>query len=1385
MLKVFISTGGSNGQENDYSRYVAPGSIQITRSLNTPSTLSIVMANYDDLFIMPPTHAYIRIWSTINKAYLFTGFLTNDPTRTFAGLGTRNPSNGQQIYNFGFTFTSDEYMLNIKSVAFIPAYVNQSQGNILRSLAETLMPGYFNFDNVASGDLVPYLLYDPKMSWAELAKQFGDASRFRYSAINREIHYQPYGDGELGIRYDEDKSQGTFDPKALQTSATTTPIVNDVTIVGLPEAGNNHEDYFVGTGFVGNFQLNHQAFGLATAEQGSAILINEPWTSTQLNTQYWNAQDPSSNFFYGVANSQSLNVLTALPQLAGTSFIASQNAIELAGGKTFQHGEFVFNDYSDGIVGGIFDSTVLNGFNDLIIDEASCEAGFRITPTPHVHVTISGASGISIRPFRLGVVVDRSFEVITKVNNSYVLTTNIAAPQATRYTQIYRSMAGSVFGNVDQTSVSGNITWSVVETDLFSAVQTTFTFTSNNQLLPITAIYVPIDNYQLNLNVTSTEVTSPIPASLNVKCAIGAGLLAPIYISGNVQYTGGFVFPSGANLPIAPSGFGPENVFALGTSLRQQAAEIDSGQVVSTLNFYGDDLPGVGVRIRLQSWQSQAAIARLQDADSVAEEAAIVGDDGVRSTIVTDLNPLPRTSEDCENAAQAFLFDRTNTFYQGTYNASYYFFEQISDNIDFYPVCGRYLFVNSPHRNINKLFFLVTSLTTSVTEMAGEIMEHSITFGPDLHLEKLLATFIPVSPNVITNLDASQQPPVQQLLTLGTTYYADPNQATLIGVSGAAITLQLTDDIPRGAHYEVRSSDLNWGRPGLGLIMTTSATGTYNLNRNSYDQTWYIKFVSDNAFVNNIQGPLSRRTKILRVVYPRVPTIPATLYIDSLSMNFDFTGDIRNIEGIELRAGDDVGVYYQAIVGSQQDMALNMVTLRGQGGPGQPTIGPIGAYQRALVPSDARNFIAHFFNLMWEYGPGLAVNIPVPVAPKLTIGFKFSSALQVIDTVQDSPPRGDYKSCRLQISSDDLFTQIVSDITQQGNPGTTTVNVPTSGALYARMSFSDFISSGAWSQPLFIPNTDLIQSTYLNPQGSLPPILSSNITAPGGLFTYTASMFTTGGGQIIMTNVPFSIIWPDGSTLDVPAASVTYNIPIDVANFQPATQYAFFPIINLLFATFQTPAVFFNGPYQNFQNLTTQALIQSFGDGNAPLSNGPFIATTPAAATTGGGGGGGTHGGGNCGVLSSIITLEDGFETTLEEVPVGAYVKTKSGNRAKIHRKDILLDDVYKLVTESGCATRAGQGHVICVDGVWKSFADIWENCPPNFDSKLVYTHTTQTKNSPDDRIIGISEIRGKEKICHIYLQPDNTDSDDDHVYLLDGIWSHNVMVKTGVAVPE
>jgi hypothetical protein len=1319
-------------------------------------------------------------------------------------------------------FTSDEYLLNIKNTNFVPVFVNQSQGAILKQIAETLCSGYYNFDNCASGDMVPYLAYDPTKKWSDIAKEFGDASRFRYSAINKEIHFQPYGDGDLGISFDGTLQESTMDPSNFTTQSAALQFVNDVTIVGAQEAGNNHEDHFIGDGFSGAFPLKHKVFGLASNEQGSGVLLVDKWSNTSLNTSNWTAEDPSNNFYYGANNSQSLNVLTPVvgpssnptsENTPGTSFILAQNGLELAGGVNIQHGEFVFNDVSEGRVGCIYDTEILNGFNQIAIQESSLEAGFQITPTASVVVTASGASGINIQPNRFGIIPSNAFTVVTKVNKSYLLNTIINAPAATRYTQVYRTIAGVAYGVVDPSTVQGSITWSVTETDLFTGVQTFYNFTLSNQTLPPTALYVLIDNNVLNCTVTSTQITAPLPGSLNVTCQIGSGPLAPIYISGNVQYTGAFVTPSGGNLPILPvnygiahggvnpsnafatyltntgtsilstgklpSGFGPEQSFALGSGLGQQAAELDSGQVTDTLNFYGDDLPGVGVRIRLQSFESQAAISRVQDAASIANEAAVVGDNGVRSLVVSNLSPLPRTSEDCDAAAQAYLQDSTTSRYQGNYNAAHIFFNQPDMNdIDFYPVCGRYLYVNVPALNINQQNMLVTAVTTTVTEMAGEIMTHAITFGVDKQISKLISKFVAINTNVLTSIDTSVAPDAQTLLNVGTNYLPDVQISSVSPfISGAMCTLQLNDPVPSGAMYEIRSDNATWGQRNQNHIAFVSTTGIYMLSRSAYDQTWYIRFVqpSTGGTVAPSGSYLSsRRSKAIRVVYPRVPTQPVLTYAGSDRLQYDFSGDVRNIEGISLSSGDGQGIFIQSIVGSEEDMNFDLEVLRGN------TVfsvsGNLGVAQFELIPETERNFTAAFFNLMWEFSPSISVSIPVPLAPMVSVGYRFGPTVQLILTDISNPPRTDYKYTTMQLSRDAAFsvTGMIVSTQAASNPGVFVSTVPISGDVYGRAMFNDYISSGAWSNVVHVPQGDLIASDYLAGQGSVPPAITDANTSGGGLFSYLAT-----SGTIMFISDGLSILWPNGRTDNILPMTGTYNQTLDIGPsgraLQPSGSYGFFPSVRAP----QTSRAYmnFDGPYINY-NTNTSSLTGQYSDGAVPMTNGPFVCQTASLAPSGsstvpisGGGGGGTRGGNTCGVLESKLRLADGQITTLKNCRPGDIVKTRSGKNARIWQKEHRQDLTYLMRMASGKETRCALAHTLFASE-WIPLLEILERTE---EGEILYLDTPEGL----DEVLSVCDPL-TEWICRLHLMsldPENA-VDDDHVYELDGIWTHNVLLK-------
>lgn len=1366
MFKIYIDNGDG---ERDYTRYVVSQSVSISKSLNAPSTCSLSLQNADNIFRVPVPRSYIRVYSEKFQKNLYTGFLTNDPSASFVGLNRRVPDTNFQMYSFQCQFTSDEYLLNIKSVPFLPAFVNQTQGAILRSIAETLCPGYFDFTYCADGDLVPYMAYDPSKSWSQIAKSFGDASRFRYSVVDREIHYQPYGDGYLGISYDDTQAESTFDPGQLSAQAETTAIVNDVTIVGQQEAGNNRQDYFIGTGFNGVFPLNHKVFGLDTTQQGSGILLADEWTGDTLNTTNWNAQDPSNNFFYGVNGTSALNILTGVIQDEGTSYIIAQNGLELGGGVNMQHGEFNFNDICQGVIGGVYDSQVINGYGDYALDDSKCESGFLIESSHGVQVSASGAAGVTMKPFRYGIAPSGAFEVVSQINKSYTLYTRINAPKPTRFTQTYRSMAGIAYGNYDEPEVRGAITWSVVETDAWTGVQTVYTYTLADQVLPSNAIYALINNVQMNLTARQTQITTPIPGSLNVKCEVGAGTLGQIYISGNVQFTGGFVTPSGGNLPILPNMIGPEHAFALGTGINNQAAELDSGQVTDTLNFYSDDLPGVGTRIRLQTFESQAAVARIRDTASITRESAIVGDDGIRSSVVSNLAPPPRTSEDCEAAGIAFIADRVSTLWSGTYSANYNNFKNITNDIDFFPTCGRMLYINSPQRRMNKVYTLVSSISIKITELRNEILTYNISFGPDKQLEKLLAVMVPQPASVLTPIDTSILPTPQSLSTVGSYFLPDVHMSMINqNVSGAWVQIDLVDPIPEGAYYEVRNADLNWGQNDSRLIAAITDIGSYTFPRTAYDQSWYVRLVQKNTALGTIS---SRRTTVLRVQYPRVPAAPHITTADSSTLLFDFAGDVRDVEGIELRSGNGLSGFYQAIVGSQADMNLDLSTLRGQTLYNSIT-GNLGVHALMKIPANQRDFIARFFNLMWEFSPGVYVNIPPPKAPTVSLGYRFGASLQIKLAPTDKPARNDIKSSKLEVSKSFAFNTatVLVNVETNGNPGAFVVNVPVTGDLWARAQFADYVSSGAWSSILHIPQGTLIASDYMVGQGSVPPSITNTNTSGGGIFSYTAT-----DTELILYSEGFDILWPNKVTDHVPATSGAYTECLDISGaLIPLTNYGFFPKVTG--PSTPTPKLVFNGPYQEYTG-TLQSIACLSGqlqDGSVPMTNGAFVCQTAPAAYVDdggqvGGGGGGTYGGDTCGAEWALIELSDGYFRTLQQLNVGEIVRTRSGKFGKVVYIRRENAEIYVLKTKSGRETQCASAHTFYSSDEWKTLDMLVEEL-------LVGDHVAvQCVDGSYDEVVSIAQA-GSAKIVRIELEEGS--SDDDHVYALDGFWNHNIMFK-------
>lgn len=1368
MLQVTYTVGSTTV---DITKYVDFKTLTIQEQINIPAQLNFSAYNYDPKFPTPVQRAYVRVFSTRFNRSLFTGYVSSQPNVDFQSV----IAPGVQLFRFDFICTSDEHLLNVKAVPFIPAFIGQTQGQILSSLASILCPGMFDTSAVGSGDIEPYYQYNPNSSWSEVAKEFADGSRYRYKVRDKRIWFQPYGDAQLGIDYDETKGQGSFDPVGMKTQVLAVPTVNDITVVGQVEAGDNREDYFIGDGFTGNFPLRHKVFN-----GSSVLLLSDDWTESQFNAQQWLVGDPGGQFNLGAG---ALNIVSSFALPLGESYIQLNNGLELAGGIDLEHGEFGFNDISTGIIGGLYTQSLDTG---AAYSSGNCLGGFFISSPTGVVTSASGAAGVVIQPTWQGVPVGAP--VVTEINHNYVLQTVVTAPKYVRYNRWYRSAGGNAYGGVE-TAVTGDVTFIIQDYNIAAA--TGFYYQPNITKQPVHAVNLPafcvyalINNQQLNATVSFTTLAQmPLGALSAYEGASGlwqpTGLVLPMLPPGSGGYVGPVEpWPSDASgsifaPPLQRSTVPTQEV--LGNGFELQAAQITQGNEADTLAFYAQTLPTAGTPIRLQSYASQAALSRLQASGSIVEEAYVVGDNGLRSAIVSDLNPLPRTSEDCDSAARAYLDDRTQIFYNGTYTCTSYFMNQFSSDDQFYPTCGRFLFVNSPARGILKQYMLVTSLTITVEDavgtaqqsltglnQVGEVLKFHIGFGADLHLEKILHNFVDIQPpGVLTPSDTAQQLNPLYDFEVATAYLPDLSGILVNPITDTEAQVTVFDSMV--APIEIRRVDGNWGQGATPDYIATVTGSNFTLTRQQFEQTWYMRFVDTST------GAFSRRSKVVRIYYPVTPLQPTLISAQSNFVQLDFNGDIRNVYGVEIRVKEFAGTYFDPITHTLIAKFIDVPILQ------KPVVSygdlniDLTKTKNTYPFSQNRTLYCYFFNHQWSYSPATMVDIPAPEAT-LEEGYRFGQGLNILCSFDD---RTDITKQIWQVANDPGFASGSILVEQTRNfAGDITVNVPATGDLWVRSVLFDYIGSGAWSPSgdgLHIPVGNLIASDYLTSQGSVPPLLAGG--ASGGLFTYAGGLFF-GTPALSVSGAGFTLQFPNGSTETIPASwlpdifTTIKDSPGGSSPLQWGASYYFYLSVP------SQPSLSPGGLYVNvdgpYQNPSQSALAFTLSDGRITLAPGGIVLHMPASSSgSSGGGGAGTGGAGAyCGVLSSLVRMADGSHKRLGDVHLGDKLDDGCGGVEEVVARTIVPAQTVRQVTAGRFTTCVAEGHAFHKDYGWERIGEI---------ERQVFNGAQWPAVDTLDGMIGIdsSVLVGEETVCHLSL------SGPRHTYVLDGFRTHNVLAKT------
>lgn len=776
-MKLEIDNLDGQGAQ-DYTPTIAATNLpKIKRKLNQPATMTLSLLANGASFVVPVIGARV-VLSKANGQILFSGYLGGAPQYEYLGWGEQGPT-----YQYDLAAESDEFLLDQKRLPDRCPFIDRSAGDILRQTIGDLLPGTFDLSEVQDTDTLATYTANPQKKWSAHAAEIALQARASYRAMNGAITF-----GAVGATVHVlNESDGNFSAEGLklqQVDAT----VNDATILGDVEPQAYVKDYFVGDGLSLKFYLSQTPF-----TKSSKTLFIDEYTDAVPDATLWAVADPSSV----VSTSGGKLVIAGGTGVDGQTKVSFVEKVELGGAWVLQHGNVNFSGASSGILGGLYAAA---------ISQASCTAGFQITPNGTESSIQARVSGTLTGPV-----------VTTTAGHQYVFTTRIYAAEIYRQEQIYHSAAHPAGTGYGGTSVGADVRIVLEVHDIDPAnpgslvAPSTVLFDGVLGGAPDLCAYALINaaNMQCDVSFTrvieapDTEVRSARPGESYRTRLVGA-------ISDGAECT------------------------------------IVSGPAIDFFTAY---VPAANEQIVVHYRGKGRAEARVVNPASIGAHAS-GNDDGVRGVVRQVNNPPTRTATDCENAALAIL-DEGIVGWKGEYATWSDFLP--GGTADVFP--GEALLVNASSRGA-MFTAIVRETDMQIRDLAGEHSWYVIQFADDaaetLSFEYEAAKTAPqIGLMVFNNSQA------------GSAYLPEVAAAEVTQVTSTTISVDAGMSPPAGGGFEVRWSDTGWGRENDRNLTGRFGSQTFTLPRLARTQNYFLR-----QYDASVPPKYSRYSTALHVDYP-------------------------------------------------------------------------------------------------------------------------------------------------------------------------------------------------------------------------------------------------------------------------------------------------------------------------------------------------------------------------------------------------------------------------------------------------------------------------------------------------------------------------------------
>ncbi len=652
----------------DYTGAVAiEGPVTLQRALNKPSRCTAEVVVGLQGLALPVRRGRVTVTAD-SGAMLFTGYVASEPVRVYAGTASEGA-----VYRARISAVSDEWLLdNLGSGAnaYDAVSVGLTSQTLLQRLAARLQAGASGLLTVGAGAATAATgVFAPKAAaaWSANAGAAASAAYAGYRAQSGVVTVQPAGT----VTHALSDADGPLTVSEL-TTTNIRELANDVTLTGEEEPAAYVQEVFQGDGTTTAFELSDAAYREPAANGLSRTLLLDGFNQAAFDTTQWTVTDPGAHLSLTGAG-LTMNGGTGVD---GATMLTALDAVELGGSIVAQLSGVVFGAASDGMLAGMY-----NGTSVL----ANCFAGFRVRQNSGVTVLVPVVNGAE------------AGTVFTPLaGHAYTLRLRLHCVEMQRVMQRYYCMADGVvegFGALSGVAAPMDLVFELVDEGAASNTSATVLYDSAAAAAPVmsapaTCTFAVVNSTQLVGSVSAVSVTRP--GSLWVVSTLPTGAVQTRLVG--------------------LAGQGVDCTASYGT------AAGTPGKVT----FLAGRVPVAGERVTVSYRTQRRSVARLQNAASVAAEAAS-GAPGTCRWLGKVLQPVARSSADCESAAQAVLAFATSATaaLAGTYSCW-------NPAQDVWP--GDVLAVTSDGVTSS---LLVRSVTVEDGHAAPELLRYKIAFAND------------------------------------------------------------------------------------------------------------------------------------------------------------------------------------------------------------------------------------------------------------------------------------------------------------------------------------------------------------------------------------------------------------------------------------------------------------------------------------------------------------------------------------------------------------------------------------------------------------------------------------------------------------------------------